>query len=63
MSLSDTNWKKVITGALIAGAGAALTFLSQWATGQDFGEVQPIITAVFSVAVNFVRKLAQGENG
>lgn len=57
------NWKKVLVGAGIAGAGAALTYLSAWASGQDFGVWTPAITAVLSVFFNLLRKIQQGEEG
>ena len=57
------NFKKVGIGAILAGAGAGLAYLSQWLSGHDLGQFGPIAAAVLSVAVNFVRKLAQGENG
>lgn len=49
---------KVATGAAIAAAGAGLTYLSQWATGQDFGVWTPMVVAVLSAAVNAFRKWA-----
>lgn len=48
---------KIGKGALIAGAGAVLTYLSQAVSGADFGLWTPIIVAALSVAVNAVRKL------
>ena len=55
--LRNMDWSKVVKGALIASAGCALTYLSQWASGSDFGALAPIVTAVLAVVVNFVRKL------
>lgn len=49
--------KKVGKGALIAMAGALLTYLAQWASSTNFGEYTPIVVAVVSVLVNFGRKL------
>lgn len=48
----------VLKGAGIAGAGAVLTYLTQWASGADFGTAGPIIAAALSVLVNVVRKWA-----
>lgn len=48
----------VLKGAAIAGAGAALTYVTQWASGSDFGAAGPVVAAVLAVAVNFFRKLA-----
>jgi hypothetical protein len=57
------NYRKVLTGAAIAGGGAALTYLSQWAGQTDFGSLTPIVTAGFAIGINFFRKLAQGYEG
>lgn len=56
--LLRTEWKSVLKGAAIAGAGAALTFLSEYISGQDFGTWTPLLTAGLSVLVNAVRKIA-----
>lgn len=60
----NLEWAKVIKGAFIAGAGAALAFLSEWASGTDFGAMSPVVTAILSVGVNFLRKLknAKGDD-
>lgn len=55
-NLNIDNWKKIGKGALIAGAGAALTYLAQNLTGLDFGQHTPLVVAVLSVVVNYVRK-------
>ncbi|GIW81515.1 MAG: hypothetical protein KatS3mg105_3322 [Gemmatales bacterium] len=52
------KWLKIGKGALIAGAGAALTYLSQAVSGADFGVWTPVVVALLSVAVNAVRKLS-----
>lgn len=49
----------VLKGAAIAGAGAALTYFTQWATNADFGQAGPILAAVLAVGVNLLRKWAQ----
>ena len=56
-TLTNIDWQKVLKGAAIAGAGAALTYLSSYISGQEFGTLTPVITAALSVAVNFFRKL------
>lgn len=56
-----TRWQKVASvarGAGIAAAGAALTYLIQWVSGADFGELTPALVAVLSVLANAVRKAA-----
>jgi len=55
--LKNTEWGKVVSGGLIATAGAALTYLSEWVGGSDFGNMTPIVVVVLSVLVNAVRKL------
>lgn len=54
--LKKLEWVSLAKGALIAATGAALTYASQWATSQDFGLLAPTVTALLSVAVNFIRK-------
>jgi hypothetical protein len=49
--------KKVGKGALIAGAGAILTYLVSAIPGVDFGAYTPIVVAMFGIGVNFLRKL------
>lgn len=48
---------KVVKGAGIAAAGAALTYLVQAVPGLELGDWTPIVVAVLSVLVNAVRKL------
>lgn len=48
--------KKVGKGALIAGAGAILTYLAEAIPGINFGQWTPIVMAIFSVGINFARK-------
>lgn len=57
MNLSEST-KSVLKGAGIAAIGAVLTYASQWATGQDFGQFQPVIAALLAVAANIFRKWA-----
>jgi uncharacterized OB-fold protein len=49
--------KSVGKGALIAGAGAVLTYLVSAIPGVDFGAYTPMVVAVFGIGVNFLRKL------
>lgn len=49
---------KVAKGAAVAAAGALLTYVSQWVTGQDFGIYQPAVVAGLSVLANILRKYA-----
>lgn len=50
---------KVFKGAMIAGAGAALAYLSEYASGTELGVWAPIVTAGLAVAVNILRKMAE----
>lgn len=47
----------IIKGAGIAGVGAALTVLSEWAAGMSFGVWTPLVVAGLSILANVVRKL------
>ncbi len=50
------NWGKVGAGALVAVAGALLTYGTQWVTGQDFGQYTPLVMTVWTIISNVVRK-------
>ena len=49
--------KKVGRGALIAGAGAILTYLASTIPGVNFGQWTPAVVAGASVLINYLRKL------
>ena len=55
-SISKEELISVLKGLGIALAGTALTYLTSWITQTSFGVYTPIIVAVWSVFVNFVRK-------
>jgi len=55
-SLDRTDLVKLGKGLLIAVAGAALTYCSEWIAGADFGSWTPMVVTVWSVVVNVVRK-------
>ena len=59
-SMIDLDWKKVGTGALIAIAGALLTYISEVITGINFGSWTPVVVTVWSVAANIARKYLTG---
>lgn len=48
--------KSVLTGAGIAGVGAALTFIVENLGKLDFGEWTPFVAAGVAVVVNLIRK-------
>ena len=54
--LNKTDVSKLGKGLGVACAGAALTYLSEWAASTDFGEYTPMVVCGMSVFVNFLRK-------
>lgn len=54
--LDKEKWVSVGKGALIAAVGAALAYLSQWATSADLGQFGPLLAAILAVLVNAFRK-------
>ena len=57
LKVSKNDLVKVGKGALIAGAGAILTYLTTAITSLDFGEYTPLVVAGFGILINFLRKL------
>ncbi len=55
--LSKSDCVKLIKGLGVAAAGAALTYLSEWAASSDFGEYTPMVAATLAVFVNVMRKI------
>tara|TARA_B100001123_G_C15330182_1_gene1030955 strand:- start:469 stop:702 length:234 start_codon:yes stop_codon:yes gene_type:complete len=55
-SLNGVDLISMCKGLLIAAGGAALTYISEWASGSDFGILTPLITAGLAVVVNAFRK-------
>lgn len=56
--MSKDDILSILKGAGIAAVGAALTFLTQWASGTDFGPWTPLVVAALSVLANVLRKLS-----
>jgi len=56
--MNKTDLISVAKGAGIAAAGAAITFLTQAASGFDFGQAGVVVAAVLSVVTNLFRKWA-----
>jgi len=50
------QWEKIGRGALVAGAGAFLTYLAEAIPGVDFGQYTPLVVAMLSIFVNYARK-------
>ena len=46
----------MLKGLGIALAGAALTYLTSYISGANFGAYTPVVVALWSVVVNFARK-------
>jgi hypothetical protein len=46
----------ILKGTGIAGIGAALTYLSEWAAGSNFGVWTPLVVAALSILANVLRK-------
>jgi hypothetical protein len=55
-SFVGINWSKVGMGALVAVAGALLTYATSWITGQDFGSYTTVVMGIWTVIANIVRK-------
>ena len=55
-SFKGINWGKVGAGAAVAVAGALLTYISAWLTGQDFGAYTPMVMGAWTILANIVRK-------
>lgn len=60
-TLNTEDWKRIAIGALIAGAGAVLTFLAENLGNMNFGEYTPVVVAGLSILINILRKLLSGE--
>jgi hypothetical protein len=61
LNISKEDWIKVGKGALIALAGAAITYLPTITGILEFGPWTPVITAGISILVNYLRKLVTQE--
>ena len=53
------DWLKIGKGALIASAGAGLTYLSANVMGSDFGMYTPVVVAGWSIFVNLAKKFLE----
>ena len=54
--LDPTDFKKLGNGLLVAVLGAALTYGTEFVTGENFGQWTPIVVAGWSVLANVGRK-------
>lgn len=55
-SFKGINWGKVAAGVLVAATGGALTYLSQWISGLDFGAYTPVVMTVWTSLAVVARK-------
>ncbi len=52
--------KKIITGAMIAGGGVALTVILQNISNMDFGDWTPVVVGICSIGINIIREYNKG---
>ncbi len=57
LNLTYDDWGSLGKGALIAAAGAVLTYASEHVSASSFGIAGPMIAALLSVVVNYFRKV------
>ena len=50
-NLPTSEWVSVLKGALVAGAGVALTYVVQHVTAADFGVYGPVVVGVLSISL------------
>lgn len=60
-SLDKTTWLKIGRGALIAGGGAVLTYISEQIPNINFGDYTTVATAVASIVVNSIWQFIKGD--
>jgi hypothetical protein len=58
LNIEDAH--KILTGLLVAMAGAGITYAVDTVGMMDFGEYTPFVVAVASVLVNIARKFLAG---
>lgn len=60
-TLGKEDLKSIGRGALIAVAGALLTYLSAVVSNTDFGFYTPLVVAFFGIVANILKKSLDGE--
>ena len=60
-SFDKETMKKILSGALIAGGGAILTYLAENLTSLNFGASTPIVVALASILINTGREYIAGK--
>lgn len=61
--LNQEDLKKIGVGALVAVVGALLTYFSETIASVDFGDLTPVVMALWSVVANIVRKFLTNSSG
>ena len=59
--LNYTDWDKILTGAIIASAGALFTYLLEILPQVDFGDLSPMVVAIASILINTIKKWIEGK--
>ena len=54
--LVNEDVKKILAGALIAGIGAVLTYITEQIPNVNLGEFTPLVVAFWSILANTVKK-------
>lgn len=62
-TLNSVDLKKIGKGALVAMAGALLTYAVQVVGQINFGVNTPLVVAVFGIIVNALSKVLDGQLG
>lgn len=62
IALPTSEWVSVFKGALVAGAGVALTYLVQNIGSMDLGVYGPVVAGVLAVVSNIIRKSVSGSD-
>jgi hypothetical protein len=57
-TLNTSAWLSLGKGALMAAAGAGLTYALAHVTDLEFGSMTPVLVAALSVLANYVHKVA-----
>ncbi len=59
-TLNKADLESLTKGLLITMAGAGLTYLTEYLSKQDFGDLTPVVMTGMAFLVNFVRKFMSG---
>lgn len=62
MALTGESWQSLALHAAMAAAAAALTYITQNATGTDLGQYTVVIVAGLTIALNYLNKVIQNDS-